>query len=869
MRFIPALYLLTLVAFFSCSSEKKTKPVQKITISDGWEFRQANSNDWFPASIPGCIHTDLFQNNLIPDPYFGANEDSLQWIDKKNWEYRTTFQVNEELYRYNKLELHFNGLDTYAEIYLNDSLIQVCNNMYRAWPIDCKHILQPGPNDLRILFKSPIEMARPFWNKYKGAFPAVNEKTDTTFSVYTRKAPYHYGWDWGPRFVTMGIWKPVQLIGWNEAKIEDTYLRTLEVSTKKATYSNHIEINSSYTKKAKLTVEVSTPHNIEGQEHSNQVLLTEENEIEISPGHNFYKIDFTIDKPKLWWPNGHGEQPLYDVISTLTIEDEVIQTTSEKLGVRKLELVQQEDTASGTSFYFKINDQPIFIKGANYIPQEVFTTRVTQDRYSSLIKNVVASNMNMLRVWGGAIYESDEFYDLCDKNGILVWQDFMFACAFYPADDTLAYTIKKEAVDNVKRLRDHPCLALWCGNNEIRNGWESWGWSKKYAKDSALLWSSYHRIFNHILPDVVSSYDPEHAYISTSPLNNDETNFDSTSGDHHEWKIWFGHLPFESYNKRIGRFMSEYGFQSYPELSMCKSMTGEDTVLLNSPLMRFHQKCHMDWHKPNFTGNELIEKYMGMYYKIPQSATSQITLSQFLQADALKIAIEAHRRNQQKCMGTMYWQLNDCWPTISWSTIDYDGNWKYAHYKVKNSYKKVIIDCVDENDSIRVYAISDRVDTLEAQLDFKLQLFNGEKFIDTSIYVSIPPSASTSVYSVSKKDYVKSYNSKYIVASAHLSLYRDYLDDDILYFEPTKNLILHEPKISSKIREIQGGFIIELNSDTLVRGVHIDAGIIGRNNFSDNYIDLVPGVKKIIQYKQNPLTTKSSDFKIRQLLDLY
>ncbi len=864
-----ARYLLLLIPFlvFSCGSEKEVLKVTTSNLSPEWEFREVGSEKWLKANVPGCVHTDLLNNNVIDNPYLGTNEDSVQWIHKKNWEYKTTIDVNEQVLRYNKIELIFNGIDTYSDIYINDSLVSTTDNMYRLWEINAKKVLQPGKNEIRVILKSPINEARPLYTKYNGLFPAINEKSDSAFSPYTRKAPFHYGWDWGPKLITMGIWKPVQLRYWDEAIITDNHLRTHSINKASANYSNHIEVDASHTQIGKLVIEVSNPYNIDGHKSPDRILITKEKEVEISPGKNFFKIDFSIPEPQLWWPNGSGEQPLYHITTKLLLDEQEAHSVSKPLGIREIELVQNADSL-GKSFYFRVNGKPIFMKGANSIPQEVFPTKVTTERQDKLLTDAVKTHMNMLRVWGGAIYESDEFYDLCDKKGLLIWQDFMFACAFYPADDTLAYTIKKEAVENVKRLRHHPCIALYCGNNEIEHGWYSWGWKEKYQKDSVALWSSYDRIFNHILPNVVSSLSPEVPYISTSPLNMEEHSFEKTSGDHHEWKIWFGNLPFSAYDQRVGRFNSEYGFQSFPDYRVCQRMTRQDTVDMESAALLNHQKCHMDWYSSGYTGNDRIKDYMSRYYTIPSDPKAYTIVSQYLQADALETAMDAHRRNKDKCMGSLFWQINDCWPAISWSTIDYYGNWKLSHYKVKESFKPVIVNCIQENDSIRVYLMSDFNDTISStRLNFRLQLFNGEILQDTSLTINIIPNSSSLVYSIPLKGNVFPFNRNYLVASAGLFQYKDLMDEDVLYFTEPKNLILHNPIIYKRITEIENGYIIELKSDTLAKGVHIEVPEDATNCFSDNYFDLLPGKKKTIKFIKRPFDTKKSDFSIRQLTD--
>ena len=404
--------------------------------------------------------------------------------------------------------------------------------------------------------------------------------------------------------------------------------------------------------------------------------------ITLQKGLNSYKTKLSVPDPKLWWPNGMGDQPLYQLDFQIESSNSV-DSQNVIFGIRQIELVQQKDSI-GESFYFKINGKPFFAKGANYIPQDNFPSRVPDEKYIQTIQTALDANMNMLRVWGGGIYEKDIFYDLCDQKGILVWQDFMFACTMYPGDSAFIENVRQEAIYQVKRLRNHPSIALWCGNNEVDEGWHNWGWQKALnysASDSTEVWNNYLKIFEKILPEAVSLYSPYTPYIPSSPQNGWGRKESLTHGDAHYWGVWWGAEPFEIYEEKVGRFMSEYGFQGFPDLKTLDScLLPEDRNLL-SPALLNHQK--------HPRGMELIRTYMELEYKVPDEFEDYAYVSQLVQAYGIKKAIEAHRRAMPRCMGTLYWQLNDCWPVISWSSVDYYNRWKALHYFVRQAYQDV------------------------------------------------------------------------------------------------------------------------------------------------------------------------------------
>ena len=514
-------------------------PRIKVSVHTGWQFREVGKDDWRPATVPGCVHTDLLNNKLIDDPFYRDNEQKLQWIGKTDWEYQTTFNVTPEILARDNIELIFEGLDTYANVFLNNESLLNADNMFRTWRADCKRLLRAGANTLRIRFRSPINEVLPLMAKMDYQLPAGNDQGEKT-SPHTRKAPYQYGWDWGPRFVTSGIWRPVSLQAWDKARVEDLHILPKQVTAAAASLTAEVQIVANSNVSATIVVDNLTDKSIAAKRV-----------VPLMPGSNRIALDFVVAHPALWWPNGLGAHPLYTFKARLLINGKPIDETTTRTGLRSLELRQQPDE-SGKSFTFVINGVPVFAKGANWIPADSFPTRISKAKYRQLLEAVRDTNMNMVRVWGGGIYERDDFYELCDEMGILVWQDFMFGCSMYPGDQAFLDNVRQEAIDNMKRLRNHPSIVIWVGNNEIETAWKHWGWKDQLP---ASLWDDYLKIFHGVLPEVCSSLDPSRPYWPSSPSSNLEDDPDSQKmGDVHYWQVWHASLPFSEYEKQFPAF---------------------------------------------------------------------------------------------------------------------------------------------------------------------------------------------------------------------------------------------------------------------------------------------------------------------------
>ena len=576
--------LMVVGCFIFCLSRIQAQAqIIRIPLHKNWQFFKPVSNKWYTARVPGTIHTDLLFNKLIPDPYYRDNEKKLQWIDTLNWHYKINFRVPANLLARKNIELVFNGLDTYADVYLNGQHILSANNMFRQWRVEVKKLLS-STNTLSVRFRSAKKITDSIAN---AKLPFVLPDNPR---VYARKAQYHFGWDWGPTFITSGIWKAASLEGFDE-------------------------------------------------------------------------------KPE--------EKPF--------------------VNPRKIELVQEPDSV-GKSFYFRIDGKPVYMKGANYIPSEMFLPRLTKADYFNVIKAAKDANMNMLRVWGGGVYEDDVFYDLCDEYGINVWQDFMFAGGMVPDDEAFFDNVREEVKHQILRLRHHKSIVLWCGNNEVDEAWHNWGWQKQFnlhGEDSAKVWNAYTRLFRDSLPIWVKQFDGTRPYISTSPINGWGRANSITEGDSHYWGVWWGLQDVEIFESKTGRFVSEYGMQAMPNYSTIKSFTAPSDRSLFSDVIKSHQKA--------FAGFDKLISYLHRYF-LDSTAVKKLSLenytylTQCLQYYTLKNSIAIHRSKYPTNMGTLLWQLNDCWPVASWSITDYSRTPKAGWYAVKEAYRD---DVLPQRDSIR------------------------------------------------------------------------------------------------------------------------------------------------------------------------
>ncbi len=818
-------------------------------LHEGWEFTRAGESNWQPAMVPGCVHLDLLASGQIPDPFYRENEKELQWIGKTDWEYRLTFTLDREFRNKKHHELVFDGLDTYASVYLNGRKILEADNMFRQWVVEVSELLKEE-NTLQVCFRSPINEILPRLKEEKIVYPSTADPGEGT-SPYTRKAPYHYGWDWGPRLVTSGIWRPVTLRAWDEIVLRDCYVRQRALNDRQAELEARLEVDLEEAVTLQLRLFVNDR-------------LVKEREIRPErPGRNVLVEDLVLAAPRRWWPAGYGEPYLYSVRVELAGARATVSTTR-RIGLRTLEIRREKETGrKGESFTVVVNGVPIFAKGANWIPADSFTPRVTPERYRYLLQSAVDAHMNMLRVWGGGIYEEDVFYDLCDELGLLVWQDFMFSCALYPADRSFLESVREEALYQVRRLRQHPCLALWCGNNEIEWGWYDWGWKEKYP---VKFWKEYRRLFHELLPQICASEDPERLYWPSSPASDVPGKIYPNHpdyGDIHYWGVWHGREPFENYQRQRPRFASEYGFQSFPDLKTVKMFSEPADWDIFSPVMLAHQR--------NESGNAIIKSYLEQRYPPPKDFPAFLLLSQLLQAEGVKMGAEHFRRLRPYCMGSLYWQLNDCWPVASWSSIDYYGRWKALHYYARRFYAPLLVSPYQEDGKIRVAVVSDFPEARSAELVISLRDFHGKILKTDFRSVNIPSFSSTVFWEISREEWLEALSPDSVFLLAELRDGNKLLSENTLFFVPEKEQKLPAVRIRTRVKAGEKGLRIELWSDRLARSVYLttgqEAGV-----FSDNFFHLLPDRRVTVYFQpRQPLTPEAlaADLRVYSLVDWF
>ncbi len=799
-----------------------------------WFLRDGKDSLFVKDANPSDVFLALYEKGLIDDPYYGNNEEKLQWIGKRKWIYYTKFDISGKYLGSDNIELVFEGLDTYADVFLNGKKIIKADNMFRKWKADVKSILKPERNILKVVFYSTEKMNIRKQREAGYKLPDIRG--------FTRKAAYQSGWDWGPRFVTSGIWKPVYLQITDNALIENIYVKQNSVSAKRArlTIKTHV---ISYADDSALLLTY-----INGN-------LYRSSKVELKKGDNTFDVNTVIDNPVLWWPAGTGKQNLYLFEQRIVKDGKTVDVKKVVTGLRTVELVRDKDSL-GTSFYFKINGKRVFARGANFIPMDNFPSRITVERYRKLLSIAKRANFNMLRVWGGGYYENDLFYTLCDSLGIMVWQDFMFACNMVPADSAFAGNVKAETGYQIKRLRNHPSIVLWCGNNETDEAWHNWGWQKQMgysAVDSAMLWNAYLNIFENIIPRNIEKLNPETPYWPSSPSIGWGHKEAFAKGDVHYWEVWWGKKPFEYYEKKIGRFMSEYGFQGMPAVKSVRKFCPDSSMFLGSECMKTHQKHPFGW--------ENIKLYMESDYKVPAKFDDYVYVSQLLQAEGISKAIEAHRRAKPYCMGTLYWQFNDCWPVTSWSSVDYYNDWKALHYRVKQDYAACLVSFEKvSNDKTGIWIVSDTAVNFNATLKWKLVNFKGKVLEKGEKEIDVPADSSWQAVLFNNKHIADSGK---ILLEAKLVSGGKTIARNVRYFAKPKSLDLPSSRPVFKLSRAGGRFVLTFTTDKLVKNLYVSVPYDGF--FSDNYFDLLPGQTKTISFFTKQKEIDKGEFTLKSL----
>lgn len=843
------------------------------TLHDSWRFRQGSSEIWHPAEVPGCVHLDLMRERMIEDPFFRLNERGVQWVDKEDWMYETRFTPSAGELSSDSQELVFYGLDTYADVYLNHQRIAETDNMHRTWRCDVKGIMKEGENLLEVYFHSPIKRnmpkfdALPYRHNTGPDHSAMGGIFDKTLSPFARTAGYEYGWDWGPRLVTSGIWRPVVLETWNTAKIADAWFIQKDVTRRRARLQTQVEVLAA-SPAAEATVTILA----DGKEVASAKTALKE-------GSNTVTLDYELKNPRLWWTNGLGKPNLTQFETRLQLREggdlRLVATDVERIGLRSLKLHNDKDQW-GHSLYFELNGEPLYAKGSNMIPNDNFLTRCDDEVYRRVVSDAAAVNMNIIRVWGGGVYEDDAFYRYCDEMGILVWQDFMFACQTYEVDDAFLATVRQEAIDNVRRLRNHACIALWCGNNEEQDVWFGWGGKKRYFEEKGCadrVWAMQRSIFYETLPEVVSKYGGGTSYRPSSPWAFEDTPSDGVNGDDHYWGVWHGGDPIEAYFDHHVRFQSEYGFQSFPEY---------ESVLLYNPDPRDHDiysEVMMAHQNAGTYANRRIEEYMGRDYQVPSDFKEFLYVGQVLQADAVKMGMEAFRRDRPYCMGGIVWQINDCWPVASWSSRDYYGRWKALHYVTRKAYDDILVsprvkdadakamenrqvaalpgatdvgvrqsaDVAMERKVLELKLVNDRRTAASGTVTLQTLTLDGRKAYEEKRSVRLPKNCAIDVKTWRVNDILGGERPEdvifYITYETGGKTYYN-----IAYAVRQKEMSYRDPGLTTDIAPKGDGYDVTVSTKRFARAVFLKIKGID-NFFSDNYFDMLPNTSRTIHVR--------------------
>lgn len=823
---------------------------QSIDLNSGWKFRQVTADknavaaDWLPAQVPGDADLDLLRNKLIPDPFYGDNESHLQWMETKDWEYETSFPATSALLNRKNIELVFEGLDTCAQVYLNGQRVLTSDNMFRTYRVDAKPYLKSGANMLRVLFPSPIGCA----DKIAAKDPWRPE-TRTPAKDYIRQAGYEYGWDWGPRYVLSGIWQPVRLEAWNTARISDLHVRQMDVSAQVAHLLAQVEVNASADTAA--TVDVS--YSLNGKAvHLSQTT-------QLHPGVNHVDLPITVDHPALWYPAGYGAQPMYAFHADIKTGGAIQDTRDVKTGLRSV-VLRREPDQWGRTFEFVVNGIPVFAKGANVIPFDSFPNRVTDAQMRQVLQSTKDANMNMVRVWGGGYYPPDSFFEMTDEMGIMVWQDFMFGNPWMPGTYSFKQNMAAEATDQLLRLRNHPSLVLWCGNNEQESNYgnDSRG---RTAEAKMQMWQDYLTEFSGILPTLVARYSPETPYWPSTPSADYEETKDRNyvvledgddvagnyeSGDTHDYSVWDSPVskpkrPWSSELDRHYRFISEYGFQSIPDLKTLEAYTTpEDRVSVATKVMMAHQKAVAGPGTVN--GFETMHDYLTQYYGQPKDLAALIYGTQVQQAEVMKLIAEHLRADRPHAMGSLYWQLNDCWPGISSSSIDYFGRWKALQYYARRFYAPVLVYPLVYKDNLSVAVISDKTAPLHGELRVRVMQFDGKVLYSKTEQVTVPALAATKYLDGPVSQFVKldgvSPNAAFVAAEFFVN--GKLISSNMNYLGSPERPPLPETHLETKLTGSNGSYTLRVSSKVLARSVYVSFGDTDAT-VSDNYFDIFPG----------------------------
>ncbi|MHC4985478.1 MAG: glycoside hydrolase family 2 protein [Planctomycetota bacterium] len=815
-----------------------------------WTVTQKGSDETLSATVPGCIHTDLMAAGVIDDPFFRDNELKLMWVGETDWVYRRSFKVTKSLFAHDRVLLQCDGLDTLAKIEINGRAVGRTDNMFRSWEFDVASHLTVGVNELRITFASPV--AEGIRRDKARRLEAVGDDTKLVGSNHLRKEQCNFGWDWGPMCATSGIWRPIRLVAFNTARLDDVETRQTHATNR---VDLDVRISADVVQRSSLTA-VATLR------LGRKVIAKETVPLRIGCG----RTSMTVRDPKLWWPNGMGEQHLYTLDVQLTDADgKQLDSKQQRIGLRTIRNIRKNDRW-GQSFHFEVNDQPFFAKGGNWIPADQFANRVTPQRYADLLGSCADANMNMLRVWGGGIYEDDAFYDLCDELGLMIWQDFMYACAAYPTDEPAFFeNAKAEAVENVQRLRHHPCIAFYCGNNEV----EMCG----LVKDDIpfrMTWAMYKPFFDKMLAGVVKTHHPGIDYIPSSqfsPTGDRRNSSNPACGDAHVWNVWHLKEPFEWYRTSLHRFCSEYGFQSFPEPRTLETFTVPEDRNLTSRVMEHHQRSGI--------GNSLVAHYMLSWFRMPVGFENTVWLSQIQQGLAIKYAVEHWRRHMPRCMGSLYWQINDTWPGPTWSSLDYFGRWKALHYMARAFYAPLLVTGLEDLDkkTVELHVSNTSAAAATGTIQWTLTTAAGRTVLDGRSPVRAKANGNTRVTTLNLRDAADTHGPGNLLLWLQLIVGRKVISRNLVHLVRPKHIELQDPKLKAAVRRgrREGAYAVTVSAAQPALWTWLELeGLDAR--FSDNFLPIRPGLPITIEltpHQETTLTEVRKRLKVRSLFDTY
>lgn len=817
---------------------------------DGWTIKEKGAAGGYPASAPCSVLSVLMEQKRIDDLYYRENEKQAYACLEKDYEFIKNFSVSGEHMQQDCVDLVFYGIDTVAEIYLNGSKIGVTKNMHRTYRFAVKDTMKVGANELRIVFESPLRYIREFRS-------AENKSTDyaptgcTPGAQYIRKSECMFGWDWAPKLPDIGIFRDIVVESFSKVRLGDVYFSEDHYED---SVILHIDPILEYTDSIPVELVVS----VTGEE--DKVIMTRmpESGTEVSErGEN--EVVMEIHSPQLWWPAGYGDQPLYTVKITLKKADKIYDEREYHIGLRTVELIREKDDY-GESFCFAVNGRKIFAKGADYVPEDAIYSRMSDRRTERLIRDAAAANFNFIRVWGGGIYPSDAFYDACDKYGILVWQDLMFACNLYELNRKFEHSILSEIHDNVSRVRHHACLALWCGNNEIESGW----CNGTYEGQAPALKADYIKLFEYLLPRAVSMDDEYTPYWLSSPSSGgsfDDPD-DETRGDSHFWDVWHGNKGIDEYRNHVFRFLSEFGFQSFPLIKTVKSFTGEVDRNIFSPVMEGHQK--------NPSGNGKILTAISENFRYPRDFVQFLYISQIMQGLAVKTCVEHMRQNRDRCMGTLYWQLNDTYPSVSWSSVDYYGRWKALHYMARRFYAPVAGSVEVNGTVVQPYVVNDTLDMISVKVRVSLRSMDGKEITHYLEDVKLKPETALKL---KPRDFERQMEDNFIrdvFVSVDFDFSNGTSQKETAVFVPYKSLGLKEANIELAVDETEDVYEVTVSSDVFTPFVMIDL-MEGDAVFSDNVVSIYKDCPAVFKVKKDDI--KNADIRsandLLDALDIY